>query len=210
MKLIQTFSMLALALCTACYSTRYKDAQDEETINVDWGSTDLQTFSQHMVDSLMDAPQLTYLSDPAKGEDQRIVAFMGGVRNETKEHISTRGISDSIRASLLESGKFRFVAGGPGQKEIENQIRFQQGSGRVDPALAKAFGQQLGAEVVLYGALREISKETRRSLGSLGGKTKDVYYQFVLNLVNVETGELMWSNEEEIRKTQAVSLFGSF
>ncbi|MCP3917028.1 MAG: penicillin-binding protein activator LpoB [bacterium] len=205
----------ALAACTlalfavGCGSTRYKNAQDEETLNVDWGSTDLQTFSQHMVDSLLESPQLSYLSNPAKGDDQRIVAVMGGVSNETREHISTAGITDSVRASLLQSGKFRFVAGDPGQDEVGKQVRFQQGTGRVDPNLAKAFGRQLGAEVVMYGALRDITKKTGRSFESLGTKKKDVYYQFVLNCVNVETGEIIWSNEEEIRKTQVVGLFGS-
>ena len=209
MKPIQALPVFALALCVACGSVRYKDAQDDETLNVDWGSTDLQTFSQHMVDSLLESPQLSYLSDPAKGDDQRIVAVMGGVGNETREHISTKGITDSIESSLLQSGKFRFVAADPGQDEIGKQVRFQQGSGRVDPELAKAFGKQLGAEVVMYGSLRDITKKTGRSVESFGSKKKDVYYQFVLKCVNVTTGEIIWSNEEEIRKTQVVGLFGS-
>ncbi len=210
MKPTQAVVACSLALFAfGCSSTRYKNAQDTETLNVDWGSTDLQTFSQHMVDSLLDSPQLSYLSNPAKGDDQRIIAVMGGVANETSEHVSTTGITDSIRASLLQSGRFRFVAGDPGQDEIGEQVRFQQGSGRVDPALARAFGHQLGAEVVMYGALRDIRKKTGRGFESFGTKTKDVYLQFVLNCVNVQTGEIIWANEEEIRKTQVVGLFGS-
>lgn len=191
----------------SCSSVRYKDPADEETLNVDWGSTDLQTFSQRMADSLLESPGLSYLLDPAKGEDQRIVAIMGGVANNTSEHIDTAGVTDSIRTSLIGSGKFRFVAGDLGQAEIDKQIRFQ-GTGKVDPALVKEYGQQLGAEVVVYGNLRSITKGTGRSVESLGTKTKDVYYQFVLNCVNVETAEIIWSNEEEIRKTQVVGLFG--
>jgi len=193
----------------ACSSTGYKNAQDPETLNADWGSTDLQAFSQHMVDSLIEAPALGYLAGPGKGDDLRIIAVMGGVENRTDEHIDTSGITDSVRASLLQSGKFRFVGGQPGQDEVGEQVRFQQGSGRVNPEMAKAFGKQLGADVVVYGALRSITKAKGRSLENLGTKTKDRYYQFVLSCINIESGEILWSNEEELRKTQVISLFGS-
>ena len=209
-----THSTTAFILClglfaSACSSTRYKNAQEPETLNVDWGSTDLQAFSQHMVDSLINSPAPSYLSGKGKGDDLRIIAVMGGVENRTDEHIDTSGITDSVRASLLQSGRFRFVGGQPGQDELGEQVRFQQGSGRVTPEMAKAFGKQLGADVVVYGALRSISKTTDRSLENLGTKTRDRYYQFVLNCINIESGEILWSNEEELRKTQVISLFGS-
>lgn len=191
-----------------CSSTKYGDAQAQETVNVDWGSTDLQTFSKHMVESLLESPALSYFAGPAKGDDMRVIAYMGGVSNETKEHVNTVGITDSIRTELLQSGRFRFVAGDPGQDEIGEQVRFQQGSGRVNPEMAKAFGKQLGADVIVYGALRSIEKKSGRSLGSALTSTKDVYYQFVLNCVNIETGEIIWSNQEEIRKTATSGLFG--
>lgn len=201
--------VLVLGVAAACSSTRYKDAQEPETINIDWGSTDIQTFSDHMVASLLGSPSLSYLSKPHKGEDQRVIAVMGGVVNETSEHINTEMITRSVRTSLLQSQRFRFVASDLGQAEVEKQVRFQQGSGRVDPAKAIAFGRQLGAEVVIYGSLASIEKRKGRSLESLGSKKEDTYYQFVLNAVNVETGELMWANEEELRKQQVTSLFGS-
>ena len=207
--ILTTVALAALLFgATGCGSTRYKDAQAEETVNVDWGSTDIQTFSDHMVKSLLESPSLSYLSKPYKTDDQRVIAVMGGVGNETDEHINTDMITRSIRASLLQSQRFRFVASDLGQAEIDKQVRFQQGSGKVDPARAIAFGKQYGAEVVIYGTLASINKKQGRSIASLGAKKEDVYYQFVLNAVNIETGELMWSNEEELRKQQVTSLFG--
>ena len=58
--------------------------------------------------------------------------------------IDTAGISDSIRVRLMKAGKFRFVAGDAGQTEIGDQVSFQQGSGRVDGDMAKAFGLCVG------------------------------------------------------------------
>ena len=208
-QILRAVALAAAIAATACSSTRYGDPESVETVNVDWGSTDLQTFSKKMVQSLIDSPQLAYLDHPGKGEDKRVIVYMGGIRNQTSEHVDTEGVSDRIRTDLLQSGRFRFVAGEPGQQEIGDQIRFQQESGRVDPEMAKQFGRQLGADIVLYGTLRSIEKKKGRSLESGGTKTVDVYYQFVLNAVNLETGEIIWAEQGEIRKTARTGLFGS-
>ena len=207
MKTIGLFLLVALGL-SACSSTRYGDPKAVETVNVDWGSTDLQTFSATMVKSLLEAPQLAYLNSAGKGDDKRIVMYMGGIRNETDEHINLEAVTDSIRTEMLQSGRFRFVADSKGQNEISEQLRFQNESGRVNPEQAKKTGRQLGADVVLYGTLSSIKKDKGRSLESGGVKTEDVYYQFVFNAVNIETGEIIWAQSKDIRKTQKTGLFG--
>jgi uncharacterized protein (TIGR02722 family) len=188
---------------------RYDDPEKVETLTIDFGSTDLQTLAAAMVEELNSAPNLAYLDSAAKGDDKRIVMFVGGVNNRTSEHIDTTGITDSIRASLMKGGRFRFVATQQGQNELGDQVRFQQETGRVDPALAKAFGRQLGAEVVLFGNLRSIEKTRERNLEDAATKKEDVWYQFVLECVSIETGELLWIGEKEIRKTHKKGLFGA-
>ena len=208
MKMI-AISLFILPFClTACSTTRYGDPKDVETVNIDWGSTDLQSTTETMVKSLLDAPQLAYLNTAGKGDDKRIVAYMGGVRNETSEHINLEAVTDAIRTELLRSSRFQFVADSKGQNEIGDQVRFQNESGRVNPEMAKKFGRQLGADVVLYGTLSSIEKKKGRSLESVGVKTENTYYQFVLNCVNIETGEIIWADKREITKTQKTGLFG--
>ena len=201
--------LAALVAAPACSSTRYGDAKAVETVNIDWGSTDLQTIANKMTKSLSESPNLQFLANPAKGQDQRVIAYMGGVRNETSEHVNTEAVTDAIRTDLLQGGKFRFVADKHGQGEIGDQVKFQQESGRVDPALAKKFGKQLGAEVVVYGTLSSIDKSKGRSLESGLTRVDDRYYQFILNAENIETGELIWSEKSEIRKTARTGILGS-
>jgi uncharacterized protein (TIGR02722 family) len=201
-------AFLPLFALSACSTVKYDDPDKVETMTIDFGSTDLQTMASDMVRSLNSAPQLAYLENPSKTSDKRIVMFMGGVNNRTTEHIDTEGITDSIRSALLQDGRFRFVASPQGQDQLGEQVRFQQGSGRVDPAQARSFGKQLGAEVVLYGTLRSIEKSKGRSIESGLQKKQDVWYQFVLECSNIETGEIIWSNIKELRKTEKKSLFG--
>ncbi len=200
--------LLALLFAPACSSVRYDDPDRVETLTIDFGSTDLQTLAAAMTDSFLQSPTMQYLPHSSKGDDQRVIVHMGGVENRTSEHIDTRGITDSIRVRLLQSGRFRFVADAQGQDEIGDQVRFQQGSGRVDPNQARAFGRQVGADVVIYGTLRSIEKGRSRSIESGGVRKEDVYYQFILNCVNIETGELIWAEEKDIRKVERRGLFG--
>jgi len=202
-----TLSLLLLA-SSGCSSTQYGDPNDPETLNVDWGSTDLQITTGKMVKSLLEAPQLAYLADPAKGQDQRIRLYMGGIKNATSEHIDTSAISDLIKTDLFSSGKFRFVGGDQAQQEVSDQVKFQTEAGKVDPVQVKQFGKQLGAEVVIYGSLRSIEKKKGRSLESGGVKTENTYYLLILDCANVETNEIIWTDKQEITKTQRTGVFG--
>lgn len=208
MKYALLTALLVLLPAASCSSVGYGDPNAVETINIDFGSTDLQSLAGKMSESLTTDAQLNYLDHPGKSEDKRIVVYMGGIENRTSEHIDTEGIRDAIQTSLMKGGKFRFVAGQKGQSEIGDQVAFQQGSGRVDPTLAKAFGKQLGADVVVYGTLRSIEKHKGRSIESGGYKTDNVYYQFVLQCDNITTGEVIWMEQHELTKKAKTGLFG--
>lgn len=206
-------SLIALGLATSlfaasCSSTRYDDAQRVETVDIDFGSTDLQTLASGMVDGLIASPALQYIDHPGKENDKRVIFAFYEIENRTSEHIDTGGIKDLIEARMLESGMFRINNEGRSQDLIESQVRFQQGSGRVDPAMAKSFGTQIGADVVMFGTLRSIEKEGSRSLENFGTKTEDVYYQFALEAVNIQSGEIIWKKVEDLRKTKRTGLFG--
>lgn len=198
--------LAALACVAACSSIRYDDPGRVETLTIDYGSTDLQTLSAEMVDSLIASPQLNYIDKP--GDDKRLLVLMGGIENRTSEHIDTQGITDKIQTALLKSGKFLFTAEEAGQDEIGKQVRFQRESGRVNEETARAFGKQIGADVIVYGTLRSIEKGRGRSLESGGTKKEDVYYQFVLKCVNIDTAIVLWQDEAELRKTERTGIFG--
>lgn len=193
---------------TACSSLDYQDPQATETVTIDFSTGDLINLAGAMTDSLTSSAALARYDHPSKGADERVVLVMGGVENRTTEHIDTRAITDEMRARLLESGRFRIVAAEQGQGAIADQVRFQQGTGIVDPATAKAFGSQVGADMVVYGTLRSIEKERGRSVASGGTKTDLLDYQFVLTAADITTGEQLWVKSEYIRKVEKTGLFG--
>jgi len=56
----------------------------------------------------------------------------------------------------------------------------------------KSGGGQIGADYIINGRLDSIVQEV--------GKEKTVYYKLTLNLTNLKTGIIAWTNHKEIRK----------
>jgi uncharacterized protein (TIGR02722 family) len=202
-------ALAAAATVSACSSTpTYEDPFASETVTIDFSTNDLLTLSGDMVNSLTQSGALVRYK-VSERDDPRVVLVMAGVENRTSEHIDTSAITDEMRTQLLQSGRFRISSETRGQDAIDEQIRFQQGSGKVDPAQAKAYGRQIGADLVIWGTLRSIEKERGRSLESAGRKTELLDYQFVLTAADIETGEELWANSKYIRKREKRGIFGS-
>jgi uncharacterized protein (TIGR02722 family) len=191
-KLIATASislaLIALGGCTNKSVVRYGDATAVETTNINFGSTDLQKIAGKMTDSLLLSPVVGTLT-----ANTRPILFVESIKNKTSEHIDTESITDSVSTKLLRSGKFRFVDMAR-VAAVREQLEFQQNSGMVDDSKAIAFGQQVGAQYMLYGNLASIVKSNKDK--------SDVYYKFTLRLLDLQSGLVEWADETEIRKTK--------
>ena len=175
--------------------TRYGDARATETVNADFGSTDLQLIADKMVASLVASNRLQ--PDPADPGKPPLISVTR-LRNETSEHIDTKSITDKIRTALIKSGKVRFSALDM-QADLVNQYKLQ--GTLADSATAKTAGKQAGSKYILGGNISSIVKQT--------GKVKDVYYKITLQVTDVESAVIEWADEVEIRKDSVRRLFGA-
>lgn len=181
-------ALIALGGCTNKSVVRYGDATAVETTDINFGSTDLQKVASQMTDSLILSPVVGTLT-----ANSRPILFVESIKNKTSEHIDTESITDSISTKLLRSGKFRFVDM-TRAAAVREQLNFQQNSGLVDTSKAIAFGQQVGAQYMLYGNLASIVKSNKDK--------SDVYYKFTMRLLDLKSGLVEWADETEIRKTK--------
>ncbi|KFE07045.1 curli production assembly/transport component CsgG family protein [Vibrio cholerae] len=185
---------LAVILGGCSNKVSYGDAQAVETINVDFGSTDLQKIAAEMVDSMMMSGSVSAIT-----RDGRPIVFVERIKNKTSEHIDTESITDTISTKMLNSGKFRFVDMDR-VEAVRDQLNFQNNDELVNQSTAIQFGKMVGAQYMLYGNLSSIVKNA--------GSDKDVYYKMTMRLMDLQTGLIEWADETEIRKQQSKSLLG--
>ncbi|WP_404340331.1 penicillin-binding protein activator LpoB [Pseudoalteromonas mariniglutinosa] len=185
---------LLLSGCANKAVVSYGDAQAVETTDINFGSTDLQKVASQMTDSLLASPVVGTMT-----ANSRPIVFVERLKNKTSEHIDTESITDSISTQLLRSGKFRFVDMGR-VEAVREQLNFQNLDPLVNPSTAIAFGQQVGAQYMLYGNLSSIVKSN--------ADKADVYYKFTMRLMDLKSGLVEWADETEIRKTRERKTFG--
>ena len=178
--------LVAAALAAGCAkdTTRYGDARGVETVSNEFGSTDLQMIAEAMARSMQQAPAIASGNLP--------IVTVQEVKNKTSEYIDTRAITDSIRAELQRGGKVRFAVDAPAMGQQVEEIKRQQSEYYArEQAVEK--GQMVGAQYRMEGNITSIVKQVK--------DVKDVYYKFNLQLWNIRSGLLEWSDEKEIRKT---------
>jgi len=178
-------SVAALAACSGP-QVRYGDAKAVETVNANYGSTDLQIIAEAMTRSLLQSKAI------AGSKDAPIVT-LADVKNKTSEYIDTRVITDKIRTQLMKSGQVRFAVSVTEMQNQTDELKRQNQSGLYKNSTIAKTGNMQGAQYRIEGSIASIVKNTK--------DVKDVYYVFNLNLINNESGLLEWADEKEIRKT---------
>lgn len=163
---------------------QYDDVNKENLLNDQWSETDMQVVVKSMVQSMTASPVIA-------NAKQMPIVMVTTLQNKTSEHIDTQSIMDMVRVELTNSGKVAFIDK-EARGDISNEYDYQN-SGMVSNETKKGPGQQIGADYIVNGRLDSIVQEV--------GKDKSVYYKLTLNLTNLKTSLISWTNHKEIRKT---------
>jgi len=180
--------LAALALVSGCATTPAvrEVALDRSPITSKLEPQDVRRTVEKMAESLISAPGVKEAVGGA-----RPVLDIEPLKNRTTQHVDMVSITDSLRSQLLRSGMFRFVDKSTSGTDIEF-MDAQAQLGLTDQRKAIKPGQQSAAQMYLTGALTEIKNQV--------GRTVDQYYKFSMTLKDLRSGELVWADEQEIRK----------
>lgn len=162
----------------------YDDVNRENLMNDSWSETDMQKAVADLVASAVQHPML-------KSPKGLPIVMVTGLQNKTSEHIDTQNIMDMVRVELMNSGKVGFIDK-EARQDMADEYNYQN-SGMVSEETKKGPGGQTGADFIMNGRLDSIVQEV--------GKDKSVYYKLTLNMTNLKTGVIGWSNYKQIRKT---------
>lgn len=176
---------MALTACgpKAFVKGEYDDVERENNMNDLWSETDMQKVVADLVAGMLAHPAIANAKRPP-------VVMVTKLQNKTSEHIDTQSIMDMIRVELQRGGKVIFV-----DKEAREDVAEEynyQASGMVSEETKKGPGGQVGADFILNGRLDSIVQEV--------GKDKTVYYKVTLNLTNLKTNLVIWTDYKQLRK----------
>jgi len=191
---MKTTSLFLCLLCSlvvlaGCTTTVTEVPLDRKAATTKIEPQDIRRTVEKMVESLLVSPGVKEFVS-----DRRPVLDIEPMQNRTTQHIDMLSLTDSIRMQLLRSGTFRFVdrsSTGTAATDIE-RITQETQLGLVDSSKAVHAGQQTALDMYLTRSLSEIKNKE--------GRTVDQYYKFSMILKDLRTGELVWADEQEIRK----------
>ncbi len=181
-------AILSLFFLSACgpkafVKGSYDDVEKENLLTDKWSETDMQNAVRTLVTSLVQHPVI-------KEAKTRPVVMVTNLQNKTTEHIDTQSVMDMVRVELMKTGRVAFIDK-EARADISEEYNYQN-SGMVSDSTKKGPGGQVGSDFIINGRLDSIVQEV--------GKDKSVYYKITLNLTNLKTSVIDWTDHKQIRK----------
>jgi len=189
------FTVLLAVLLVAACGGREVTRTDTDTVtdlSGRWNDTDARIVADSIVEQCLSGRWVTASRSSGEGRSSTglPVIVVGGVRNQSIEHINVDVFMSEIERSLLNSGQFSIAAGGRERDETRDERRDQ--TIFASPETAAAFGREIGADYIMTGTVNSIEDQE--------GDTRAVFYQVNLELIDVETALKVWMGSTEIKK----------
>ena len=184
-----TIGILALFTLSACGPKGFIKGEYDENVeetnlmNYRWSESDMQNVVRALVKGLTGHRAISAARVPP-------IVMVTRLQNKTSEHIDTQNIMDMVRVELSRGGRVRFVDKAA-REDVAEEYEYQN-SGMVSKETKKGKGGQIGADFIINGRLDSIVQDI--------GKKKSVYYKVTLNMTNLKTNIIEWTDYKQIRK----------
>ena len=152
-----------------------------------WNDTDAQMVAQEMITDCLNGG---WYNKFVTRNGKEPVVIVGTVVNNSMEHINTGVFVEEMQRALINSGKVEFVASSSERGEIRTE-RLEQDEFASEET-RKAFGKEVGADFMLSGVLNSVVDKS--------GAKALVFYQTNLKLINIETNQIVWNGQKQIKK----------
>ena len=190
MKSLKLITVILLSVgITACGPSAFVKGDYDENVNDTnlltdkWSESDMQNAVKDLVKSAVGHYSIANSRRPP-------VVMVTRLQNKTSEHIDTQSVMDMVRVELMRGGRVSFIDKAA-REDIKKEYEYQ-GSGMVARETKKGPGGQTGADFIINGRLDSIVQQA--------GRDKTVYYKVTLNMTNLKTGVIVWSDYKQIRK----------
>ena len=179
--------LLPFVLAACGTSVQRMDASDVKDLSGKWNDTDSRLVAEEMMRDCLSRPWIEK-AKAEKGKEPTVI--VGGVSNQSHEHIATGTFVEDLQRELINSGKVEFVASKDERGAVREE-RLDQDTNAAEET-RKAHGKEIGADFMLSGVIQTIEDKE-------GGKTV-MFYQTNLKLLNLKTNQIAWNGQKKIKK----------
>jgi uncharacterized protein (TIGR02722 family) len=185
---------LCAALSTTACSSGPKAVRGTDEPGLDYAamSTNLDKRDlQRMLQENMQAMRTSAVVQRWLQEDRPPVAVLP-MQNETSEHIDSalQALISDVETDLINWGAVRVISL-QNQQQMLDEIRHQYSEG-FDQTKIAHWGKQIGARYFVTGKVYTTDERV--------GDQRRVQYYLFMQVLNVETGEIMWQNKTNTTK----------
>lgn len=211
--------LLLFAISTSCVKKVSRIQTDHVTdISGRWNDTDSRLVAEAMIEDFLNARWLHEFTQMANDElrekqirnqvkvDDEDAAIpkhkrrkptivVGDIKNKSFEHIEADTFIKDIERQLVNQGSVRLIANSTFREKLRDERSSQSGNSTTESQ--KKFGRELGADYMMFGIINTIVDAS--------ADAKVIFYQVNLELVDLETGEVVWIGEKKIKKIRSTS-----
>ncbi|WP_394958465.1 penicillin-binding protein activator LpoB [uncultured Helicobacter sp.] len=190
--LIVFLSVVSMFIFSACNSgPEYVNAEDSRayaSMGLDYH--DIESVVEKSVASLLSSGYVQAIKQPK-------VLVISDIINDTMQNVDVEQLSRKVTRDMRNSGKFKLSlaisgSGTSGDKMIDSVRAKTRGNDEFDQYSVIEKGQLKGAQLSLSGKIWQKNV-------TVSGKQRTDYF-FLLTLVDLATGEVVWDDEANIIK----------
>jgi len=158
-----------------------------------WNDTDARLVAEEMTQDIV---KRSWVNNFINNTQRKPVIIVGEILNKSHEHIDTEPFIKDIEKELINAQAVKIVAHGSFRNKLRNQRQEQNQIANEGKSLEmhKNFSKELGADFMLFGSINTIVDSKAE------GKHRVIFYQVNLELVDLETNEIVWIGDKKIKK----------
>lgn len=190
MKRIILLSLITSVLITSSCTRKVTRVNPDKQIDLSgrWNDVDSKMVADEITKQVLGEKWLSNFSQTHSGK--KPVVIVGFVKNSSHEHIEAETFIKNIEIAFINSGLVTLVQGGEKRQEIRGEKADQQDN--ASQSTMKKWGLEIGADFMMQGDINSIVDSYKRD--------KVVFYKINLELTNIQTSEVVWIGDKELKK----------
>lgn len=181
------FSSLFFFSCSSTSVKRYDANESVKDLSGYWNDNDVNLVCTSLIDSCIKSKRVANFKATA---GRTPVVIIGTIKNKSVERIDTSILSKRFQNAIINDGTLEFVADASQREELRAE-KYDQAENAYETA--KSIGNETAADFMLQGSVTTIV--------DTDGRQQVRTYQVDMQLVDLETNKIIWSDQNnDIKK----------